>query len=160
MANLPYRLIQRTPTLGENKGNKVFTAQPVNHGKISFDDFCKEVSDGSTVDVADVKAVLSRLHVVIPRLIERGFSVDCGDLGTFRAAFGSKGVLKEEDFNTNLISSPRVVFTPRVAFKNSLKSAGFERTYPKSVKIKVTKPSGGTPTPSAPSGTPTTGHSI
>lgn len=127
MGVLQYHIVSRTQKFGKYKDQKVYSAQPINHGKISFEDFCKELADGSTVDQADVKAVLSRIAVVVPRLVERGYSVDAGDLGTFRASFGSKQVLTEEDFKTELISRPRVVFTPRVAFKNSLRGVSFER---------------------------------
>lgn len=127
MATLNYKLHEQEERFGENKGKKVFRAYPVIHGKVSFDEFCKELSDGSTVDEADVKAVLSRLTTVITRNLKRGFSVDCGELGTFRPAFGSKGALTKEEFSTSLITPPRVVYTPRVAFKTSLRSVGFER---------------------------------
>lgn len=144
MATLHFHLVQRTSNIGKNAGKKVFTAQPIIHRKLSFTDLCKQLADGSTVDEADIKAVLSRLSKVIVRNLELGMSVDCGDLGTFRAAFGSKGVLQEKDFNTSLISKPRVVFTPRVAFKNALHGVGFERT---SSPAKAKAPQAGEPKP-------------
>ena len=102
----------------------------MNLGKIGFEDFVKEMSDGSTVDAADVKAVLSRLHTVISRLTERGFSVECGELGTFRASFGSKSVENAKSFNVSDIRPAKIIFTPKPAFKNSLRSVGFEEFTP------------------------------
>lgn len=96
MTKLKYKLVKRKLNFGAQKGKVVYIAQPVNLGKIGFDDLVKEVSGGSTVDAADVKAVLSRLHTVISRLTERGFSVECGELGTFRASFGSKSVGEQQ----------------------------------------------------------------
>ena len=125
---LLYKLILQEARLGKNKGKKIYKAQPITRGKVSFDAFCREVSDGSTVDVADVKAVLSRLHTVISRNLDRGFSVEVGELGTFRPSFGSVEVLNEKEFDVlKHIRKPRIIFHPRVAFASSLESAHFER---------------------------------
>lgn len=157
MSKLNYRVVSRRATLGPNKGKEVYGAQPVLTGKISFDNLCRQLADGSTVDAADVKAVLSRMATVISRNLEMGMSVDCGELGLFRPSFGSKSVEREDDFTTQLISRPKVVFTPRAAFKNSLQGVGFERVYRgeeealRAAKRKKdtsgggSKPSGGTP---------------
>ena len=129
MAKLKYKLVKRKLNIGAQKGKEVYIAQPVNLGKIGFEDFVKEMSDGSTVDAADVKAVLSRLHTVISRLTERGFSVECGELGTFRASFGSKSE-NAKSFNVSDIRPAKIIFTPKPAFKNSLRSVGFEEFTP------------------------------
>ncbi|WP_080734787.1 HU family DNA-binding protein [Porphyromonas gulae] len=126
MAKLKYKIAARKLNIGSQKGKTAYIAQPVNLGRISFEDFVKEVADGSTVDAADVKAVLSRLHVVIERLTARSFSVECGELGTFRPSFGSKSVEKPEDFKVSMIRPAKILFTPKPAFKNSLRSTGFE----------------------------------
>ena len=130
MAKLKYKLVKRKLNIGAQKGKEVYIAQAVNLGKIGFEDFVKEMSDGSTVDAADVKAVLSRLHTVISRLTERGFSVECGELGTFRASFGSKSVENAKSFNVSDIRPAKIIFTPKPAFKNSLRSVGFEEFTP------------------------------
>ena len=125
---LQYRLIRQEAKLGKNKGKNVYKALPVTRGKVSFDAFCREVSDGSTVDTADVKAVLSRLHTVITRNLERGFSVEVGELGTFRPSFGSVEVLSEKEFEAvKHIRKPRILFHPRVAFASSLQGVHYER---------------------------------
>lgn len=127
MANLKYKLVKRKLNFGAQKGKIVYVAQPVNLGKIGFEDFVKEMAGGSTVDAADVKAVLSRLHTVISRLTERGFSVECGELGTFRPSFSSAAVEDEKKFNVSNIRPAKIIFTPKPSFKNSLRSAGFEQ---------------------------------
>ena len=52
MTKLKYKLVKRKLNFGAQKGKVVYIAQPVNLGKIGFDDLVKEVSDGSTVDAA------------------------------------------------------------------------------------------------------------
>lgn len=124
-----YNLHRREMKVGKHQGKQVYLAKPVLTARVSFDHLCKQLADGSTVDAADVKAVLSRMATVISRNLEMGMSVDCGELGLFRPSFGSKGVEAEDEFNASLITPARVVFTPRKAFKNSLRGVGYERVY-------------------------------
>ncbi len=68
MTKLKYKLVKRKLNFGAQKGKVVYIAQPVNLGKIGFDDLVKEVSDGSTVDAAarqkrDNNLGLRRRHV-------------------------------------------------------------------------------------------------
>ena len=126
MANLKYKIAKRTLRLGGKNPREVYLAQPVIIGKISTEEFIKEVSDGSTVDPADVKAVLSRIHTVISRLTARGLSVECGELGTFRPSFGSKSFATPKEVTSSAIRPAKIVFTPKPAFKDSLRSSGFE----------------------------------
>ena len=156
---LQYRLILQEAKLGKNKGKKVYKALPVTRGRVSFDAFCREVSDGSTVDVADVKAVLSRLDTVITRNLDRGFSIDVGELGTFRPSFGSVEVLSEKEFDVGKhIRKPRIIFHPRVAFASSLEGAHFERVNLDDLKVgdrlrPKKKPEGSTDHPHTSEGT-------
>lgn len=126
MGILKYRLVAQKTGVGKNKGKTIYTANPVTIGRIGFDEFVKEVAEGSTVDPADVKAVVNRLHTVITRLTSRGFSVEVGELGTFRASFGSPEVLKAEDFKASSIKPAKIIFTPKPEFKNALRSSGYE----------------------------------
>lgn len=140
---LHYHLISRTAKLGKNKDKTVYQAQALTLGTVPYEDFCREVADGSTVDVADVKAVLSRLHTVISRNISRGFAVEVGELGNFRPIFGSVEVLDKAIFEPKLhIKRPHIVFTPRVSFRDSIRSVGFEYTEltPRAARAKATKP--------------------
>jgi len=54
MAKLKYKLVKRKLNIGAQKGKEVYIAQPVNLGKIGFEDFVKEMSDGSTVDIGHI----------------------------------------------------------------------------------------------------------
>ena len=130
MATLKFHLIQRKTQLGKLKWKTTYTAQPIHLGKVSFDDLCKQLAENTTVGKADVKAVIARLAETIPHFLELGYSVDCGDLGTFRASFGSQPVENLKDFNVSLIRAPRVVFTPRMALKYALRGLGFEQAQP------------------------------
>ncbi len=127
MAKLRYKLTPQLMKVGKLKDKTAYLAKPVLGSKVSFEQFVEFVADDSTVGKADVYAVLSRVATTISRLARMGHSVDCGELGTFRPSFSSQAVEHEKDFKTEMLREPRIVFTPRVAFKNSLKGIGFER---------------------------------
>ncbi len=121
---LQYKI--REQKLKTARGQQVFYyAQTVLGQKVSFDELCEELADGSTVDQADVKAVVSRLSTVISRHLQRSCSVDCGELGLFRPSVHSKASLSKEDFDVALMKKPSVIFTPRKAFKECLHDVGF-----------------------------------
>lgn len=117
--SLKYRLVEQKMTLGTMQGKNVVMARPVLTGKMTFKRFCAEIADGSTVDSADVKAVLDRMVTVLKRRMEEGYSVDAGELGTFRPTFGSQAVLTTAEFSViKHIRKPRIIFTPRRDFKD------------------------------------------
>lgn len=127
MSKLRYKLTPQLLKVGQFKDKKAYVAKPVLGSKISFEQFVELVADDSTVGKADVYAVLTRVATTISRLARMGHSVDCGELGTFRPSFGSKAVENEKDFKVEMLREPRIIFTPRVSFKNSLRGVGFER---------------------------------
>lgn len=117
--SLKFKLIEQEIRMGAMQGKKAFVARPVLTGKMTFKRFCAEIADGSTVDSADVKAVLDRMVTVLKRRMEEGYSVDAGELGTFRPTFGSQAVLTPAEFSViKHIRKPRIIFTPRRDFKD------------------------------------------
>lgn len=145
MATLPYKLQPRKMNVGPKAGKIIYSAAPVLGQKVSFHELCKEIADDSTVGTADVKAVLDRLSKVIVRNLKKSLAVDCGDLGIFRPSLTSKSVEDPKEFKTSMIAPARVVFTPRMEFKNSLRECGFVLVRPED-----DKPDGQTTTPSTP----------
>jgi len=59
--------------------------------------------------------------------VEAGRSVNIDGLGTFRLSFSSKGVDKPEDFNANMISGLKVIFTPRTELRDKIKSVKYTK---------------------------------
>ncbi len=122
---LNYKIANRELPTKDGKKKKYYFARTVINNQISFEEFCEELADGSTVDKADVMAVISRMTTVIARHLDRGNSVDCGSLGKFRPSVRSKSVESEDDFRTELMKSPAVIFTPRKDFKECLHNSSF-----------------------------------
>ncbi len=122
---LNYKIASRELPTKDGGLKKFYFARTVINNQISFEELCEELADGSTVDKADVMAVISRMTTVIARHLDRGNSVDCGTLGKFRPSVRSKSVEKEEDFRTELMKAPAVIFTPRKDFKECLIGSSF-----------------------------------
>ncbi len=121
---LQYKIRAQKTKFGD-KEHVYYYAQTVLGQKVTFDELCGELADGSTVGVADVKAVVNRLATVITRHMKRSCAVDCGDLGTFRPSVRSKASETEDDFDVHLMKHPVVIFTPKSDFKNSLVGSSF-----------------------------------
>ncbi len=62
--------------------------------------------------------------------LQKGETVQLGDLGHFQAVIGSKGTKLESDFNASLIKRPRIVFRPSVTLKSVTSLAKFEKIVP------------------------------
>ncbi len=122
---LHYKIANRSLPTKDGGRKTYFFARTVINNQISFEELCEELADGSTVDKADVMAVISRMTTVISRHLDRGNSVDCGTLGKFRPSVRSKSVEKEDDFRTELMKAPAVIFTPRKDFKECLHNSSF-----------------------------------
>ncbi len=124
---LKFRLIEKEMKIGKKAGQKLTFAQPVSGGYISFSDLCAIISDGSTVSSADVKAVFDRMLYVFDTFLPNGYVIDCGELGSFRPSFGSKGVEDARDFRQQKhMRRARVLFRPKKRF-DVLRTAGFQR---------------------------------
>ncbi|EEY84615.1 LOW QUALITY PROTEIN: putative DNA-binding protein, partial [Bacteroides sp. 2_1_33B] len=62
--------------------------------------------------------------------LQKGETVQLGDLGHFQAVIGSKGTKLESDFNASLIKRPRIVFRPSVTLKSVTSLVKFEKIVP------------------------------
>lgn len=149
---LKFRLVQRKVMSGKNAGKKLFFASPTSRGKISYERFCREVAEGSTVETADVKAVIDRMVRVLHLHISEGESVECGELGIFSTTFGSAGVAESKEFVPHRdIRRPRIAYRPS-GFLRVLTLSGYERVNEEGCKPQKPQEGGGTPQGGSPSG--------
>lgn len=100
-----------------------------NAGYVELADIAEQIEKISTVSSADIKAVLDSLQHVVIENLKNCVSVRLGDLGSFRATIGSKGVKAQEDASVDLIKCVRVVFTKSSTMgkKLSLGNISFHR---------------------------------
>lgn len=117
---MKYEIRRRINPLTEDKKAKYY-ARPFYEGVIDIKTLSKDISDASTVNTADVKGVIEALLQVIPKYIKMGNIVKAGDLGNFKISFSSEGKDKAEDISSRDITGVKIIFTPSVEFKNSIK---------------------------------------
>lgn len=98
---LKYKLLKQKASVGKFKGQQVYVAQRVSSGRIDFDQFCDMIAEESAMTSADVKAIMDRMNHIFERFLFDGYTIDCGELGTFYPTYGSTYVEKEEDFHVH-----------------------------------------------------------
>ncbi len=95
-----------------------------------FEELCDQIADRSTASRGDVQVVVDGLLYILKQRLQKGETVQLGDLGHFQAVIGSKGTKLESDFNASLIKRPRIVFRPSVTLKSVTGLAKFEKIVP------------------------------
>ena len=116
---IKYRLVLRKDmTKGAAAGSKLYYAVNKSTGTCDFEELCDQIADRSTASRGDVQR------------LQKGETVQLGDLGHFQAVIGSKGTKLESDFNASLIKRPRIVFRPSVTLKSVTGLAKFEKIVP------------------------------
>ena len=108
-------------------GTKKWYAATVNDQHENLKGLTLDIERMSTVNRADILAVLSSLVQLIPERLVNSTIVELGDLGNFRTSIKSTGALKEEDVSSNNIIGYKVVFYPGKDIKNALKTATYEK---------------------------------
>lgn len=82
-----------------------------------------ELSDASTLNSVDVRAVLFGLEKSLLKYLTDGFIVKFGDLGTFRPSLSGKGAEKETDLTASNVTKIKIVFTPSPILKHAVANA-------------------------------------
>jgi predicted histone-like DNA-binding protein len=123
---MKYKLTQRRNPQQPEAAQKWY-ASPINAGKVSQKNISEDIVALSSLSRGDVSSVIENLLDTVPKYLLMGKSVNLGGLGTFRLSFSSKGVVKPEEFNTSLVKGAKIIFTPSVELKNSLKGLKFEK---------------------------------
>lgn len=126
-----YRLIKRK-NLGADKDSvpTKYYAQAVNNGTVTFDELCEEIAETCTLTSADVKAVMDRINYLLNKNLMGGRIVQFGEVGNFRLALGSSGASSEEEFDTSMIRTPRIVFHPGKKLQLTRQNTSFQKVIP------------------------------
>lgn len=125
---LKYRLVQRKNLKKDApEGSKVVAAQLVSNGTVSFADICDEVAEQSSLTSGDLKNAIDRMVYVASKHLKNGQSVDLGDLGRMRIVIRSKTSESESGFDTSLMKTPKVLFTPGKKLRNMQEGVTYER---------------------------------
>ena len=102
-------------------GTKKWYATTVLNQRSNLKDLMVDIERISSVNRADILAVLSSLVQLIPEKLANSTIVELGDLGTFKTHVKSRGEDSEEDVSRNSVIGNKVIFTPGLDIKNALK---------------------------------------
>lgn len=105
---IKYRLVLRKDmTKGAAAGSKLYYAVNKSTGTCDFEELCDpQIADRSTASRGDVQVVVDGLLYILKQRLQKGETVQLGDLGHFQAVIGSKGTKLESDFNAPLSNVP------------------------------------------------------
>ena len=124
--SMKYRLVQkinpRKPT-----DPKKFYASVVTRGEVSLRELAKEVSQISTVSIADVTAVVESLLQTIPKHLGQGEIVRLAEFGSMSVTLSSEGTATAEDFTASHIKEVNVHFRPGKEIDQTLGNITFEK---------------------------------
>lgn len=128
---IKYKIVKRKDMSKDAPADaKKFYASSRSSGMCDFEELCDAIADRSTASVGDVRLVLEGCTTIMKQRLQKGETVQLGELGNFRAVLGSEGVTKEEDFNASLIRVPRLVYYPGKKLKESLRQVKVEKMVP------------------------------
>ena len=125
--SLKYRLVKRI-NLGKDKEEnpEKLYAQAVYSDLVSFEELLGEISEAG-IPSNQVKGVADRMNHLFKKHLAAGRRVQFGEFGNFRCGLGSTGSVDEEGFETSMIKTPRIVFTPGSALRKARKDTNFEK---------------------------------
>ena len=125
---LGYMLVQRKDmSEGAGPDAKLYYAQAVSSGEMTFEELCDDIAETCTLTSADVKACLDRMTWALAKNLQAGRIVQLGELGNFRMTIGSKGTITKEEFDASLIRKPKVTFYPGKRIQTARTETKFER---------------------------------
>ena len=108
-----YKVFPRTLTMGEKKGQTVYSVRPVSYGTLTTEEVAKQISTESTATTADVKAVLDRYAYYVVENLAKGYNIELLGFGTLYLRFiTNKAVYEPKKANANLVKSIMPGFRP------------------------------------------------
>ena len=108
-----YAVFGKLLTMGERKGETVYSVRPVSYGTLTTDEVAKQISTESTATPADVKAVLDRYAYYVIDNLKKGYSIELLGFGTLYLRFiTDKAVTDKKKANANLVKALIPGFRP------------------------------------------------
>jgi len=86
-----------------------------------------ELSDASTLNSVDIRAVLFGLEKSLLKYLQEGYIVKFGDLGTFRTSVSGTGAATSEELSASSVKKIRIIFTPSPILKRTVSTAGVKK---------------------------------
>lgn len=124
---IKFKVIERGQPGVAGGGEKKFYASANVTGEMTLSKLTKRIEQISTVNGADIRAVVYAMVEVMKDSLADGQVVRLGELGSLRISISSEGKLTAEEVNANAISGSKVVFTPGKEIKELLPTLSYEK---------------------------------
>jgi predicted histone-like DNA-binding protein len=108
-------------------GVKKFYASPVHGRELTLESLTKAIEKTSTVNGADIRAVLYAMVEEAVNGLEDGRIIRLGDLGSLRITLSSAGETTAEKVTAASVKKAGVIFTPGTKLQSMLKTAKFTK---------------------------------
>lgn len=92
-------------------------------GTIDVRTISDELSDASTLNSVDIRAVLFGLEKSLLKYLQEGYIVKFGDLGTFRPSLSGTGTDTAEELTASHVTKKRIIFSPSPLLKRTVATA-------------------------------------
>ena len=106
-------------------GIKKFYASPVHGREITLEGMTKAIEKTSTVNGADIRAVLYAMVEEAVLGLDEGRIIRLGDLGSLRITLSSESRATAEEVTASTVKKAGVIFTPGKKLQEMLKLAKF-----------------------------------
>lgn len=120
---LSYIKVKRKITTGANPGSK-YLAVLWRANDVTVSQIAEEISEATSLSVADVEASLSALEMVIKRHIKNGEAVKFPRLGHFIPCISATAQATSDKVTADTITKKGVRFYPTVSFRKEMKDCG------------------------------------
>lgn len=121
---------ERVMKVGEKKGQTLYYAAPGTQQRVTSRQLEDDIVRMTSLARGDVRNALASLAELVNSALQRGASVDLGDLGALKVTVNSPMLDKPEDVTAAVLKTPSVRFYPKQEMLNAAKS----------VKLKVVNP--------------------
>ena len=108
-------------------GKRKYYASPVMNGVITLEDFTKSIEKRSTVNGADIRAVLYAMVDVAIEHLADGALVRLGDLGSIRINLRTTGKDTPEAVDASSINKAVLTYTPGRRLKEMLSNVKYKK---------------------------------
>lgn len=125
--SIQYNIIQRGEPGVAGGEIKKYYASAGEVDTIGINKLADRIAQLSTVNGADVRAVLYGIIETLPEFLSDGNSVQLGDLGYFRVGISSTGEENEEDVNASSIRRSKILFRPGTRIAEMLNNLSFKK---------------------------------
>lgn len=112
---------RRNPRLPDDP--KKFYPLVKSTGTIDVRTISEELSDASTLNSVDIRAVLFGLEKSLLKYLQDGYIVKFGDLGTFRPSVSGIGADTADELTASSVTKKRILFSPSPLLKRTVATA-------------------------------------